>query len=169
MRLIWYGKPRWSATRFRGVGETPLSGHTPVGQGIYTDTGKRHLGRTLISHRYGLAGRPDYLVNTGHGVVPVELKSARSPRSGPRDGDIAQVLAYCVLVEDALAVRVPHGIIPYADTQRTVAYGQAERETLLALLTEIREFRRYPDLHRSHSYRARCGACGYKSICGEAL
>lgn len=141
----------------------------PPGTIVYTDTGKRHLGRALISHRYGLAGRPDYLVNTGHGVVPVELKSARCPKSGPRDGDIAQVLAYCVLVEDVLAVRVSHGIIQYADTQRTVEYGQADRETLLALLTEIRESRRYPDLHRSHSHRARCGACGYKSICGEDL
>ena len=141
----------------------------PPGTVVYTDTGKRHLGRPLVSRRYGLAGRPDYLVHTGHGVVPVELKSARCPRSGPRDGDIAQVLAYCVLVEDVLAVRVPHGIIQYADAQRTVAYGQAKRETLLALLTEIRESRPCSDLHRSHSHRARCGACGYKSICGEAL
>src|SRR5271157_3858398 len=34
MRLIWYGKPRWSSTRFRGAGETPLSSHTIAGQGI---------------------------------------------------------------------------------------------------------------------------------------
>jgi hypothetical protein len=33
----------------------------------------------------------------------------------------------------------------------------------------MRESRRYFDLHRSHSNRARCKACGYRATCGEAL
>lgn len=141
----------------------------PPGTVVYTDTGRCHLEQPLVSHRYRLAGRPDYLVNIGHGVVPVELKSARWPQSGPRDGEIAQALAYCALVEDVLAVRVPHAIIQYSDGQHTVTYGRAEREGLLALLAEMRESRRCSDLHRSHSNRARCRACGYKTTCGEDL
>ena len=141
----------------------------PPGTVIYSDAGSRHRGQPLVSHRHRFAGRPDYLVNTGHGVIPVELKSARCPLSGPRDGDVAQVLAYCVLVEDVLAVCVPHAIIQYSDAQHTVTYGPAEREDLLALLAEMRESRRYSDLHRSHSNRARCKACGYRATCGEAL
>ena len=141
----------------------------PPGTVVYTDAGRRHPGRPLVSHRYRLAGRPDYLVNTGHGVVPVELKSARCPLSGPRDGDVAQVLAYCVLVEDVLAVRVPHAIIQYSDARHTVTYGPAEREAILALLADMRESRRHSDLHRSHSNRSRCKACGYKATCGETL
>jgi len=141
----------------------------PRGTVIYADAGRRHLGHPLVSHRHRLAGRPDYLVNTGHGVVPVELKSARCPRSGPRDGDVAQVLAYCVLVEDVLAVHVPHAIIQYSDAQHTVTYGPAEREDLLALVADMRESRRYSDVHRSHSNRSRCNACGYKATCGETL
>jgi CRISPR-associated exonuclease Cas4 len=141
----------------------------PPGAVVYTDVGKRHRGRPLVSHRYRLTGRPDYLIRTANGIVPVELKSARCPQSGPRDGDIAQVLAYCVLVEDVLAVRVPHAIIQYADIQQTVAYGGAERENILSLVAEIREFRGYSDLHRSHSCQARCSACGYKAVCGENL
>lgn len=140
----------------------------PYGTVLYSDAGRRHAVQPLVSQRYRLAGRPDYLVNTGHGVVPVELKSARCPRSGPRDGDIAQVLAYCVLVEDVLTVRVPYGIIQYADVQRTVAYGQGERESLIALLEEIRRSH-HNTLHRSHSHSARCRSCGYKSVCDERL
>jgi hypothetical protein len=29
----------------------------------------------LISHRHGLVGRPDYIIETDQGVAPVELKS----------------------------------------------------------------------------------------------
>ena len=141
----------------------------PDGAVLYPDAGRRHSVRPLVSQRYRLAGRPDYLVNTGHGVVPVELKSALCPRSGPRDGDIAQVLAYCVLVEDVLTLRVPCGIIQYSDVQRTVPYGRAERESLIALLEEIRRSRHHTTLHRSHSHRARCRSCGYRSLCGEDL
>jgi len=140
----------------------------PDGTVLYSDAGRRHAVRPLVSQRYRLAGRPDYLVNTGHGVVPIELKSAPCPRSGPRDGDIAQVLAYCVLVEDVLSSRVPYGIIQYADVQRTVPYGGAERESLIELLAEIRRSH-HTTLHRSHSHRARCRSCGYKSVCGEGL
>ena len=141
----------------------------PPGAVFYTDAGRRHRGRPLVSHRYRLSGKPDYLVRTANGIVPVELKSARCPRSGPRDGDIAQVLAYCVLVEDVMAVRVPHAIIQYSDIQRTVAYGPSQRENLLAILAEIRESRGCRDVHRSHSCQARCRACGYKAVCGENL
>ena len=30
---------------------------------------------TLVSHRYRLAGRPDYITQDARGVVPVEVKS----------------------------------------------------------------------------------------------
>ena len=141
----------------------------PDGTVLYSDAGRRHAVRPLLSQRYGLAGRPDYLVNTSHGVVPIELKSAPYPRSGPRDGDIAQVLAYCVLVEDVLKVRVPYGIIQYADAQHTVPYARSERESLIALVAEIRRSHHHTTLHRSHSHSARCRSCGYNPVCGEDL
>ena len=34
---------------------------------------------SLISARYGLSGRPDYLVRVDSGVAPVELKSGNLP------------------------------------------------------------------------------------------
>ena len=41
----------------------------------------------LISKRYRLSGKPDYLVRVKDGIAPVELKSSRSPSSGrPYDG-----------------------------------------------------------------------------------
>ena len=58
----------------------------PVGSVLYRDTGEwQETERPLRSRRYGLVGRPDYLVQTRDRgksfVVPVEVKSRSS--SGP--------------------------------------------------------------------------------------
>ena len=76
----------------------------PAGLVVYDDAGRQHL-RPLVSHRLRLAGRPDYLVETGAGPVPVELKSGACPRSGPHAAHVAQLMTYCVLVDDVLLVQ----------------------------------------------------------------
>ena len=75
----------------------------PAGLLVYDDAGRQHLQRPLVSHRLHLAGRPDYLIETAEGLVPVELKSGACPRSGPHAAHVAQLMTYCVLVEDAFA------------------------------------------------------------------
>ena len=58
----------------------------------YADVGTIYQQPALISARYGLSGRPDYLIRVDDGVVPVELKSVRSPRSGrPYEGHLLQL------------------------------------------------------------------------------
>jgi hypothetical protein len=49
--------------------------------------------------------RPDCLIETTDGLVPVELKSGVCPRSGPHAPHVAQLMTYYVLVEDTLPVR----------------------------------------------------------------
>ncbi|HEY7391059.1 MAG TPA: PD-(D/E)XK nuclease family protein, partial [Bryobacteraceae bacterium] len=72
----------------------------PDGTLVYDDAGRHHLNRPLVSHRYRLAGRPDYLIKTHGGLVPVELKSTHCPRTGPYEAHVLQLMTYCVLVED---------------------------------------------------------------------
>jgi CRISPR-associated exonuclease Cas4 len=155
----------------------------PEGRVIYSDTGAP-VGRIapvafnergeaqekpLLSHRYGLVGRPDYLVRTDEGVVPVEAKSARCPASGvPYESHLMQLACYCLLVEEA-GMRVPYGVIRYRDRQVRVDYTDELREELLALLGEMRAARKAPDVHRSHDETTRCAACSYREICDESL
>lgn len=40
--------------------------------------------RSLVSDRYCLTGKPDYLVRVAEGIVPIELKSGDRPRTGRR-------------------------------------------------------------------------------------
>ncbi|MGD2177025.1 MAG: hypothetical protein PVG71_04305, partial [Anaerolineae bacterium] len=52
----------------------------PEGRMIYTDTGgRRRPDRPLFSDRLLLTGKPDYLVDSGDDVIPVEVKSRRAP------------------------------------------------------------------------------------------
>ncbi|HEV7377882.1 MAG TPA: CRISPR-associated protein Cas4 [Pyrinomonadaceae bacterium] len=156
----------------------------PAGQLIYSDTGYAvgHVNpvttneqgekqeRPLTSRRYGLSGRPDYLVRTGDGIVPVEAKSAMCPASGRAyDSHVFQLAAYCLLVEDVLDADVPYGIIRYADAEILIDYTAELKDELLELLDEMREARVAEDVHRSHNEARRCSKCSMREICDEAL
>jgi CRISPR-associated exonuclease Cas4 len=85
----------------------------------------------LVSECYRLTGSPDYLIKTDVGSVPVEVKSRRRGERGPHPGEQAQLLTYCLLVEDALNARVPYGVLRYADREWRVPYNPGSaRETL---------------------------------------
>jgi hypothetical protein len=65
---------------------------------------------TLVSRRYRVAGRPDYVTREAYGLVPVEVKSrALGNRGRPYGGERAQVLVYCLLAEEELGARPGNG------------------------------------------------------------
>ncbi len=98
------------------------------GRVVYQDTDRRRaIERPLVSFRYGLNGKPDYLVQPAGGLIPVELKSRGCPPSGPHVSEAAQLTAYCVLVEDSLGETPSHGIIQYADRGCPCATGGEEQ------------------------------------------
>src|SRR5688500_8591495 len=82
----------------------------PSGKTIYQDT--QVTGATLISHKHHLKGRPDLLIKQGNGIIPVEVKTGKTP-TRPYDSHVMQLIAYCVLVEETYGARPPYGIIRY--------------------------------------------------------
>jgi CRISPR-associated exonuclease Cas4 len=136
---------------------------------VYDDAGRQHLQRPLVSRRFRLAGRPDYLIETAEGLVPVELKSGACPRSGPHAAHVAQLMTYCVLVEDTLARPVPYGVLQYSDGQRQIPFTADRKREVLQLADEIRRKRGSPNVHRQHRHIGRCRKCGYRSVCEESL
>lgn len=172
-----------AAARAASRREASRSG-LPAGTLLYSDTG-RPVGRLapaevgaegfkqekpLVSTALGLVGRPDYLVEAEGGVVPVEVKSASSPADGrPYDSHVAQLAAYCLLVEDLLGASVPYGVIRYRDREVRVEFTDGLRAQALALVEEMRAARDAEEVHRSHEDPRRCAGCSMRDVCTEAL
>jgi CRISPR-associated exonuclease Cas4 len=156
----------WSGRRMRA-----RSG-LPAGQIIYSDTGAEEaVEAPLISRRYGLVGRPDYLVHTQEGsrrvVVPLEVKKRRGASGEQRHpGHVLQLAAYCMLVEEVHGVTPPYGLLRYADGTLRVPFTEELRREVLAAADAIRRARAAPDVRRQHDDAGRCLWCGYRHACG---
>jgi CRISPR-associated exonuclease Cas4 len=143
--------------------------HGIGGQIVYSDTGATTLpAKPLYSPRYGLTGKPDYLVSTRQGLVPVEVKPGRTDPE-PQESHLLQVLAYCLLIEDSEGRPPPYGLLRYRDDTFRVDYNAHTRAYILEVIEEIKEAHRQPEAHRNHDQPGRCRACSYRELCEESL
>jgi CRISPR-associated exonuclease Cas4 len=142
----------------------------PEGEIISSDMGTERKGKPLYSARFRLTGTPDYLVNTPHGIVPVEVKPTRKEEE-PRQSHLLQVLAYCLLIEDTEGRRPPYGLLRYSSSTFRVDYNDATRSHLLEVMDLMRQNAELEEwqVERSHDIPGRCRACGYRSICDRSL
>ena len=141
----------------------------PIGRVAYVDTGAwDRCERPLFSNRHRLTGRPDYLVRSREGVIPVEVKSGIAPNQ-PYLAHILQLAAYCLLVEEGEGRTPPHGILKYDDKAFEIDYTPALRDELLETLDAIRLELDASDVDRSHQDPGRCHGCGYRDRCDRSL
>jgi CRISPR-associated exonuclease Cas4 len=141
----------------------------PEGRVLYSDTGRRHeLSDPLYADDLNLVGKPDYLVESKDGLVPVEIKSGRTP-SRPFESHIYQLVAYCLLVARNYGKRPPYGIIRYPGRSFAIDFTQDLEKDLVSLLMEMRAGTILPELHRSHEQPGRCISCGFGQLCEERL
>jgi len=163
LALLWLGR----ATRQ----QTGM----PVGQVIYSDVGQwQKQEKPLLSRRFGLVGRPDYLVTvreTKRGrrrtvTIPVEVKSRPAPPT-VYDSHMLQLATYCLLVEDYFKQRPPYGLVRYADATIKVPFTNGLRRQVLHAAEAIRRHRRAADVARQHNDPGRCHGCGYRHACGD--
>src|SRR5947209_1888457 len=82
---------------------------------------------------------------------------------------VAQLAAYCLLVEELLGEHVPFGVIKYRDRDVQVEYTDELKEWALALIEEMREASDAEEVHRSHDDPRRCAGCSLRDVCTESL
>ena len=143
----------------------------PEGQIIYADNEVlQTLPKPLYDAATGLVGKPDYILKAKDGgLIPLEYKSSPAPAS-PYETHIAQLSAYCHLIEVNYHSRPKYGILRYQDKEFQVFYTRELEEGLMQTVAEIRDCKTSgcaPD--RSHQNPARCRACGFKSVCDQNL
>lgn len=141
----------------------------PAGQVVYNDASRwAQVEQPLYDPISGLTGKPDYLVEENGFLIPVEVKSSRSP-SLPYDSHVYQLAAYCLLVERTHKKRPPYGILHYRDRTFSIEYTPALQKELENLLESIRVQDRQGEASRSHQEAVRCSRCGYRSYCNQRL
>lgn len=158
-----------AALWFRGRDMRRESG-LPAGNVIYTDTGAWRANNHVL-HAAGLriVGKPDYLVEQANGVIiPVEVKSGLAP-DVPWEGQVLQLAAYCLLVEENFGVRPPYGILQYQDHAFAIDYTGDLEADLLDVLEEMRATRDALDPEPDHDEPRRCAACGVRQACDRRM
>jgi CRISPR-associated exonuclease Cas4 len=141
----------------------------PGGRVIYTDTrawGK--VEKPLFDKDLSLTGKPDYLVEQNGEIIPVEVKTGRTPEA-PYDSHIFQVAAYCYLIHKTTGKRPSHGIIHYSGRDFAVDYTSDLENALLDLIADMRVDEHRNEVQRSHEDEHRCRRCGFHEICDQRL
>lgn len=124
--------------------------------------------KMFISEKYGLRGRPDYVVLVGDDHIPVEVKTGRVPR-GPLFSHILQTAAYCLLLEEEYGKAPPFGLLRYETNQHEIDYTPDMRKLILEKLLEMRELMTTRKVHRNHTRKGKCVHCSRRKKCPERL
>ena len=107
-----------------------------AGERIYQDSPTRP-GELLYASSLPLCGKPDYLIKTPGGIIPVEYKSGRAAPAVPYRSHVFQLIAYCLLVAEHYGRRPTHGILKYADREFTIAYTAEYEQELRRIVAEM--------------------------------
>jgi CRISPR-associated exonuclease Cas4 len=141
----------------------------PAGRLVYADSiDWQPAQQPFYSETYKLVGKPDYLVETKKGIIPVEVKSSPSPQV-PYLGHLLQLAAYCLLVEETTGRTPSHGLLKYADALYEVDFTPELRHELLLTMAEMRQAHLANNVERNHQQPNKCAACGLRYACEEAL
>lgn len=137
----------------------------PDGEVLYSDLSGS--GKILRSERYGLSGKPDYIIKEGGHLIPVEVKSTGAEEMY-RSHQL-QLAAYGLIMENLYKTSVPYGYIVYRNKRHRVEINEDLREEVLSALGEMRDALRKGRAQRNHNQRARCARCSFRKGCKHAL
>jgi len=137
----------------------------PDGRIMYSDLNVP--AKTLFSKRYGLTGKPDYIVKKDNQYTPIEVKS--SSQNYPQKSHMLQLAAYCQLIEDNYKTFVPYGIIAYKNTNYKISFDPKLRFELESTIKKMRIVLKKKKVELNHNDVSRCVSCSMRSFCKSKL
>ncbi len=102
---------------------------------IYQDTEEKP-GKTLYATTLPLRGKPDYLIQQGKAIIPVEVKTGKTPNS-PYMNHSMQLMAYCLLVEETFHQRPLGGYLRYPEKEFKLLYTEEAEQSVRNLVWEM--------------------------------
>jgi CRISPR-associated exonuclease Cas4 len=124
--------------------------------------------KLLRSESYSLTGRPDYILEDGEELIPVELKSGRQPK-GPLFSHIVQLAAYCLIINDTGEKKVSRGVLKYGDVEFDIDFDEGLQQIVIDKLAEMRVALHEGEVHRNHNRPGKCQSCSRRDRCPEKL
>lgn len=101
---------------------------------------KERLVRALFSEKYGLIGKPDFILHTKDGLLPLEIKHSKRP-SQPYFSHVMQLISYCLLIEEEKGVRPKYGYLQYKGGRAfPIAYTERRKVVLIKIMDEMRGY-----------------------------
>ena len=93
----------------------------------------------FFSYKYGLVGKPDYILHTKDGLIPLEIKSTPKPNE-PYFNQVMQVIAYCLLLEEKTGIAPKYAFLQHKGSRDNfcIKYTQERKEFLIKTLNEMR-------------------------------
>lgn len=138
------------------------------GRVISSDSVVSRPSRILRSARYGIAGKPDYLVQEHGRIVPVELKPSRESNT-PWLRDVVQLAAYCLLLEETEPRFAGYGYLRYATRTFRIDFTDRVRQELLRTIEGMRADLAASDVLPNHHDPRRCARCMLVAVCGRVV
>ena len=149
---------------FRGLSmKIKSENKLPSGNIFRTDLNKPS--KALVSDKYRLIGKPDYLLNVNGGIIPVEFKTSRDGKI--KEGHILQLASYCLLIEECYKQKVDYGILDYNGNKYEIPFTDELKNELLNVMFNIRNEGEQPT--RNHENYGKCLNCSYNFGCPSSL
>jgi CRISPR-associated exonuclease Cas4 len=125
--------------------------------------------RPLYSKRYGISGKPDYIVKKDGVYFPVEIKTGNHIE--PKKNHKFQLAAYCQILEDNYKSFIPYGVLIYSDTsqQFNVPFNPKIRYELESIINEMRKNLKTGKIKRNHNNSQRCKNCSMRDYCNKKI
>lgn len=124
--------------------------------------------KEFVSEKYGLRGKPDYIIEKEGEYIPVEEKTGRVPK-GPLFSHMIQIIAYCMLAEDSLGKKPSYGILRYTGNIYRITYDENLKELVLQFRENILDAMKEGEAHRNHDRKGKCINCSRRELCPERL
>ncbi|PHV72386.1 CRISPR-associated protein Cas4 [Sporanaerobium hydrogeniformans] len=134
--LCWGLRPRWKMKNKRECG-------VPLASPIYSDEKGTHL---LVAKQLELQGKPDYIFKTWlmRRYIPLEIKSGQLKEDFPHPGDMYQLAAYFLIIEEVYGKRPPYGKLVYANKTFTLRNTRKIRKEVLNIVGQMRQMLQKP-------------------------
>ncbi len=124
-------------------------------------------GEEIVSKKYGIKGKPDYVIKINNEYIPVEEKTA--DLQSPTFPHVIQITAYCMLIEDKYGTPPPYGILKYKNAEFKIPYEKRWKEITTQLRKNMLKDIERGIAHRNHNNPKKCARCIRREYCPEKL